>query len=227
MKNFNRKKAEQYIVNRIKTLEKQGLNIGNILRDKGTEYFAYSQKRLKEFKHNVQFEKERPWRERTIKNYEERVAKRQAKKHKHEHTHKNKKEPTIPPKPKRKDIITDSTKAIMIHNYEDKEINRVSISEITKNKLEVYLKKRYFKSTSANYELNKRLDALIERFGARLDLANEFIEDTSKLSFKYEIEGIVFDKDTYKTDYAESWDLMMENRLIEFENLLKEDKYNL
>ena len=80
---------------------------------------------------------------------------------------------------------------------------------------------RYFKELSLNDTDQKRLDKLVNRFGSRLDLIYEFMDDSESLQFKYPYE-----KELLKQGYADEYEEHMRERLESFEKLL-EIKYGI
>lgn len=115
--------------------------------------------------------------------------------------------------------ITKKTKNIVKYNM-DFEPTKQNIKLKTKLVAHDFFY-RYFKELSLNDHDQKRIDKLVNRFGSRLDLIYEFMEDSESLQFKYPYE-----KELLKQGIDDDYEKHMRERLKDFEKLL-EIKYGI
>lgn len=115
--------------------------------------------------------------------------------------------------------ITKKSSNIIKHN-ENFKLNRKNLRLKTELVAHNFFYK-YFKELSLNDDDQKRLDKLVKRFGVRLDLIYEFMDDSESLQFKYPYE-----KELLKQGYADEYEEHMRERLESFEKLL-EIKYGI
>lgn len=213
MKNFTRKNAEKYIEKRLKELENQGYDTERILKGKTPKQYAWSRNSLNQFKKHVNREKQREKIiQENIENDKRMAEKREQRKIENQ-------------KRSKRNYISKSTRAIVKHNLHV-EPSKMNIRRITALEADKFFD-RYFKSTRSNVELQNKVNQLKRRFGNRLDLLHEFIDRVSKIDFKYEMDGIVFSKDEFKTDFADDWDNMMNKRLDKMYSLLNEEDFRI
>lgn len=214
MKKFNRKETEKKVKKLLKSWEKEGLDIEKITEGKDIKKLAWSSKSFEQLKKRAKRVRQHPKVVEESKEIDKKLEKKRL-----EQKIQNQK------RQKRK-YITQKTQAIMKFNYEDVKPTKLNIKKITLLKANDFLSK-YFKSSSPNVALMERVNKLSKRFGNRLDLLNEFINDSTAIDFQYEIDGMVFTRDEFESDFADSWDDMMEKRLEKMEMLLETKKYRI
>lgn len=115
--------------------------------------------------------------------------------------------------------ITKKSSNIIKHN-ENFKLNKKNLRLKTELVAHNFFYK-YFKELSLNDNDQKRIDKLVKRFGVRLDLIYEFMDDSESLQFKYPYE-----KELLKQGYADEYEEHMRERLESFEKLL-EIKYGI
>lgn len=214
MKKFNRKETEKKVKKLLKSWEKEGLDIEKITEGKDIKRLSWSSKSFEQMKKRAKRVRQHPKVVEESKEIDKKLEKKRL-----EQKIQNQK------RQKRK-YITQKTQAIMKFNYEDVKPTKLNIKKITLLKANDFLSK-YFKSSLPNVALMERVNKLSKRFGNRLDLLNEFINDSTAIDFQYEIDGMVFTRDEFESDFADSWDDMMEKRLEKMEMLLETKKYRI
>lgn len=234
--NANLKKVNKTI----EKLKKQGYDTNFLLRDKTPEEFARNKTSMKQFDKRVKVTKERVQIAKTEEKRLEKIVKRKAKELQKEKTKlkafENSKAKNVDKKiakaTKKIDELTREVNRGLIKpetlhhakfDMEMTKITRKDLTETTANYINKFLN-RYFKN--APYEEIKRIKKdLTSRFGVRLDLAQDFIEQVTSMAFNYEVDGIVFDKGQFKNQYGYKWEETMENRAKAMQDLLNTKKY--
>ncbi|MGL5749004.1 MAG: hypothetical protein ACRCXT_00640 [Paraclostridium sp.] len=214
MKNFTRKKAITQVKKTLKQVEKLGLNIDKITQGKSIEQLAWSNKSYEQFKKQVIRQKQQTKLKEEVKKIDIKIKQRAE-----QIRIKNQKR-------QKRNYISKKTQSIMKFNYDEVKPTKTNIKKIVTLKSDDFFK-RYFKSTSSNVELSKRVEEISRRFGNRLDLLNDFIDEVTQIDFEYEIDGMVFDKEDFISEQAEDWDDMMESRLNKMFSLLETNKYKI
>lgn len=196
MEKFNRKDAQKYVKRRIREIEKLDLNIGFITQGKTIEQLAWLPKSLENFKKRISRAKERKREEIKVKDK---------------------------PKKDKRNLISNKTIAIVKNNLDVKPTKK-NIRRITKLEADKFFDK-YFKSVLNNVKIEKKVNKLKKRFGNRLDLLHDFIDKVLQIDFNYEIDGIVFSRQEFESDFADNWDDMMEERLDRMFSILNKKEF--
>lgn len=188
MKKFNRREALKYVNKRINDLTKKGLDIDFLMKGKTANQYAYSSKSLEQFKKQVKRTIERP---KIVQEVNELNVQRM--------------------KYRYANLLSPKTKAIAKFNLGIKKLTKKSMRIQTKKEL-MFLKDTYFKELRGTPQ-EKRLNKLIKRFGARLDLAHEFMDYIAEQEFVYP-----FEKDVYQKQMPDEYHQHMVERLDNFED---------
>lgn len=115
-----------------------------------------------------------------------------------------------------KNLLTTQTKSILKFNHNIKNPTKNKANKLVKKEL-MFLYDKYFMELKYSEE-GKRVKQLINKFGARLDLAYRFIDFINEQEFKYPIE-----KDIFKSEFANDYFDEMVDRLNLFEDYVKRD----
>lgn len=239
---FTRENAKKYIEKELKKADKIGLDISKITEGKSIDKLSHNSTTLNNFKKRMKRQKERPKliaenietdkrlatkrKERENKKFN-REYERAIKKGNISNELKEKREKMLKENAKdfKRNFISDPTKAIVKFNL-NIEPTKHNIAKVTKLEADKFFDK-YFKSVRGDVALEKKIDNLKNRFGNRLDLLHEFINKVTAIDFHYEIDGMVFDRGQFESDFAENWNDMMESRLDKMFSLLNKKEFNI
>lgn len=195
-KNQRIKKITKYI----EDLVKKGLNINKVTEGKTVEQLAHSKVTYNNFMKRRKRQLERPKIVEESKKITEKLRTQKRLSY-------------------NRNIVTKKSKNIVKYNMDFEPTNK---NLKLKTKLVAHdFFYTYFKELSLFNEDQKRINKLINRFGRRLDLIYEFMEDTESLVFKYPYE-----KELLKQGTDDEYEGHMRERLDAFEKIL-EVKYGI
>lgn len=193
---------------RVKTLlkraEQKGLNIDKITEGKSLETLSRNSRSLANFEKRYERQKQLPkiieQNKKLDKKIEERKRLREIEKIREINRNR----------------ITKETKNELKWNQglDPNTIRRKKLKDKTTEYINDFFE-TYFKQISLESDAQKKIKKLSKRFGVRLDLAYQFIDYISDMSFKYELPREVMKTET-PSDFAE----MLRERLDEFERIL-------
>lgn len=213
MKSFTRKQAQKYIEKRLNDLSKQGYNISNILKGKTIEKMAWSKNSLNEFKKLVNREKQREKIKQEVKRIDIKLAeKREQRKIENQRRAK-------------RNYISKTTKAIAKFNL-NIEPTKMNIRKITSLEADKFFD-RYFNSIKGDVQLESKINQLKKRFGNRLDLLHDFIDKVTQIDFNYEIDGVIFSREQFETEFSDDWNNMMSDRLDKMFSILNSKEFRI
>lgn len=191
MKKEQRKKnIEKYI----KEMESKGLEVEKATEGKSIDTLAHSQRTYDNFMKRRKRVLERPKIVEEVKAIDKKLKKSFMKMH-------------------NRNRITDETKAIVKFN-EGFELNKKNLRNKTKLVATDFFY-TYFQELSLNQSDQKEINKLIKRFGTRLDLLYDFMDNKELLSFKYP-----FPKELIKQGYEDEYREHMRDRLETFKDEL-------
>lgn len=191
MKKEQRKKnIEKYI----KEMESKGLEVEKATEGKSIDTLAHSQRTYDNFMKRRKRVLERPKIVEEVKAIDKKLKKSFMKMH-------------------NRNRITDETKAIVKFN-EGFELNKKNLRNKTKLVATDFFY-TYFQELSLNKSDQKEINKLIKRFGTRLDLLYDFMDNKELLSFKYP-----FPKELIKQGYEDEYREHMRDRLETFKDEL-------
>lgn len=193
---------------RVKTLlkraEQKGLNIDKITEGKSLETLSRNAKSLENFEKRYERQKQLPKLKEEVKQIDKKIEdrKRLREIEKIREINRNR--------------ITKETKNELKWNQglDPNTIRRKKLKDKTTEYINDFFE-TYFKQISLEADAQKKIKKLSKRFGVRLDLAYQFIDYISDMSFKYELPREVMKTET-PSDFAE----MLRERLDEFERIL-------
>ena len=195
-KNQRIKKITKYI----EDLVKKGLNINKVTEGKTVEQLAHSKVTYNNFMKRRKRQLERPKIVEESKKITEKLRTQKRLSY-------------------NRNIVTKKSKNIVKYNMDFEPTNK---NLKLKTKLVAHdFFYRYFKELSLNNEDQKRINKIVNRFGRRLDLIYEFMDDTESLQFKYPYE-----KELLKQGTDDEYEGHMRERLDAFEKIL-EVKYGI
>lgn len=193
---------------RVKTLlkraEQKGLNIDKITEGRSLETLSRNAKSLANFEKRYERQKQLPKLKEEVKQIDKKIEdrKRLREIEKIREINRNR--------------ITKETKNELKWNQglDPNTIRRKKLKDKTTEYINDFFE-TYFKQISLEADAQKKIKKLSKRFGVRLDLAYQFIDYISDMSFKYELPREVMKTET-PSDFAE----MLRERLDEFERIL-------
>ena len=193
---------------RVKTLlkraEQKGLNIDKITEGRSLETLSRNAKSLANFEKRYERQKQLPKLKEEVKQIDKKIEdrKRLREIEKIREINRNR--------------ITKETKNELKWNQglDPNTIRRKKLKDKTSEYISDFFE-TYFKQISLESDAQKKIRKLSKRFGVRLDLAYQFIDYISDMSFKYELPREVMKTET-PSDFAE----MLRDRLDEFERIL-------
>lgn len=210
-----RLKSVKKILKKAKDLK---LNLDKITEGKSVETLAHSNKTIENLKKRFKRQKEQP----ILKAEVEKINKRiQERKEQREEKKRIKKEKDL-----RRNLITDESKSVVKWKMEMDYNQPKSFFKKETEKVANEFLYKYFKQISFDYDAQVKIDRLAKRFGARLDLIYDFIKYVEDQSYKYELEGVVFERDFIKENLPEDFRQELYKRLDEFERIVNKE-FNL
>lgn len=193
---------------RVKTLlkraEQKGLNIDKITEGKSLETLSRNAKSLANFEKRYERQKQLPKLKEEVKQIDKKIEDRRRLREIEKIREIN------------RNRITKETKNELKWNQglDPNTIRRKKLKDKTTEYINDFFE-TYFKQISLEYDAQKKIKKLSKRFGVRLDLAYQFIDYISDMSFKYELPREVMKTET-PSDFAE----MLRERLDEFERII-------
>lgn len=193
---------------RVKTLlkraEQKGLNIDKITEGKSLETLARNSKSLSNFEKRYERQRQLPKLKQEVKKINEKIEERSRLREIERVRSIN------------RNRLSKETKNELKWNrgIKPEDIKKNILKEKTQNVVEGFLN-TFFMEIKLEADAQKKMKKLVKRFGIRLDLAYEFMNYISDMSFKYEVP-----KEVMKADMEEDYAKMMRDRLDEFERIL-------